>query len=212
MAAPSVDDVAADPVLPGRADVVVVGGGIVGVSTALALAEKGIPTVLCEKGRIGGEQSSRNWGWCRNTGRDLREVPLMAHSARLWQDMNARTGRETGYRRRGILFLCQDAAEAARMEGWQRDAMPHQLGTRFLSGQQVADLLPQSGRRWAAGLYTPSDGQAEPAHAAPAIAEAARARGAGIQTRCAVRGFETTAGRLSAVVTERGPIRCGAVV
>ena len=61
---------------PARADVVVVGGGIVGVSAALYLAKKGVAVTLCEKGRIAGEQSSRNWGWCRTMGRDPAELPL----------------------------------------------------------------------------------------------------------------------------------------
>ena len=61
---PPVALVASDPALPAVTDVVVIGGGIIGASTALSLAEKGIAVALCEKGRIGGEQSSRNWGWC----------------------------------------------------------------------------------------------------------------------------------------------------
>ena len=60
--------------------VVVIGGGIIGVSAALTLAERGIAVTLCEKGEIGGEQSSRNWGWCRQQGRDPREIPLVIES------------------------------------------------------------------------------------------------------------------------------------
>ena len=59
---------AADP--PAQADVVVIGGGIAGVATALYLAEAGRRFFLCENGRIAGEQSSRNWGWVRQQGRD----------------------------------------------------------------------------------------------------------------------------------------------
>ncbi len=72
-----VDPVPSDVTLPWRAGVVVIGGGIAGTSAALSLAESGVPVVLCEKGRIGAEQSSRNWGWCRKMGRDPRELPLM---------------------------------------------------------------------------------------------------------------------------------------
>ncbi|WP_260987681.1 FAD-binding oxidoreductase [Roseomonas gilardii] len=203
---------APDPTMPVAADVVVIGGGIIGASAALYLAEKGIRTALCEKGRIAGEQSSRNWGWCRNTGRDIREVPLMVESARLWEGMNARVGAETGYRRKGIMYLCGDEAELAKMGRWLERAEPFQLGTRLLSTAEVAALMPQSERRWAGGLYTPQDGQAEPQRAAPAIAAAARTKGAAVLTDCAVRGVETTGGRVSGVVTEHGPIRCGAVV
>ena len=63
--------------VPKRASVVVIGGGVAGVSAALYIAKSGISVVLFEKGRIAGEQSSRNWGWIRKQGRDLAEMPLM---------------------------------------------------------------------------------------------------------------------------------------
>ena len=62
---------------PTQASVCVIGGGVAGVSTALELAERGIDVVLLEKGEIAAEQSSRNWGWCRQMGRDAREIPLI---------------------------------------------------------------------------------------------------------------------------------------
>ena len=61
-------------VVPSETEVVIVGGGIIGVCTALQLAQRGVPVVLCEKGTIGEEQSSRNWGWVRKMGRDIREM------------------------------------------------------------------------------------------------------------------------------------------
>src|SRR5580700_8430218 len=115
---PPVNVVQSDSELPERASVVVIGGGIIGVTTALYLAEKGIAVVLCEKGRIGGEQSSRNWGWCRTMGRDESEIPLAMESLRLWRDMNRRTSRETGFRQAGIMYLCQTEAEIAAQEAW----------------------------------------------------------------------------------------------
>ena len=96
--APRVDPVRSDEALPARADVVIIGGGIIGASTALFLAEKGVSVALCEKGHIAGEQSSRNWGWCRKMGRDPRELPLIIESLRLWQGMNQRVEAETGFR------------------------------------------------------------------------------------------------------------------
>ena len=62
---PLIAPVKSDLALPQRADVVVIGGGIVGVATAYFLAKKGISVALLEKGHVAGEQSSRNWGWCR---------------------------------------------------------------------------------------------------------------------------------------------------
>ena len=73
---PVVDPVSSDETLPQRVSVVIVGGGIIGASTALFLAKRGVSVALCEKGQIAGEQSSRNWGWVRKMGRDPRELPL----------------------------------------------------------------------------------------------------------------------------------------
>src|ERR1700730_6105687 len=210
--APRVNPVRSDEVLPARADVVIVGGGIIGTSTALFLAQKGIGVVLCEKGHIAGEQSSRNWGWCRKMGRDPRELPLIIESLRLWAGMNELVEAETGFRQAGIMYLAQTQAELGQLETWLDHARQYQLDTRILSRAEAAELMPGLTGAWTGALYTASDGKAEPQRAAPAIAEAARKRGAAIITRCAVRGVETAGGRVSAVVTERGPIACGSVV
>jgi glycine/D-amino acid oxidase-like deaminating enzyme len=210
--APRVDPVRSDEALPARADVVIVGGGIIGTSAALCLAEKGVSAVLCEKGHIAGEQSSRNWGWCRKMGRDPREIPLIVESLRLWQGMNQRVGAETGFRESGIMYLAETAAELAQLEAWLDHARQYQLDTRLLTRSEAAELMPGLTGEWTGALYTASDGRAEPQLAAPAIAEAARRRGAAILTGCAVRGIETTAGRVAAAVTEKGRITCNSVL
>ncbi|MGD9616457.1 MAG: NAD(P)/FAD-dependent oxidoreductase [Alphaproteobacteria bacterium] len=210
--APRVDPVATDETLPSRADVVIIGGGIIGTSAALFLAERGVSTVLCEKGHIAGEQSSRNWGWCRKMARDPREIPLIIESLRLWQGMNQRVEAETGFRTCGIMYLAESQDHLARLGGWLEHARDYQLDTRLIDGAEVARLLPGFAKNWAGALYTPSDGKAEPQMAAPAIAAAARRRGATILTGCAARGVETEAGRVSAVVTEKGRIACQSVV
>lgn len=209
---PPVDRIDSDAILPNQADVVIIGGGIVGACTALFLARKGISVVLCEKGQIGAEQSSRNWGWCRTQSRDPRELPLAMESLRLWREMNAMVEGETGFRQCGILALSATEAEQAAAEAWARHAQVYQHDGRAVGPDEVDDLMPGTSRRWFGGLYTPSDGQAEPAKAAPAIARGAQRLGAQVFTECAVRGVETTGGRVSAVVTERGRVNCGAVV
>ncbi|MEA2772269.1 MAG: hypothetical protein QOD93_5231, partial [Acetobacteraceae bacterium] len=209
---PPVEMVVSNTTLPERADVVIIGGGIIGVSTALFLAEKGIDVVLCEKGRIGGEQSSRNWGWCRTMGRDTSEIPLAMESLRLWRDMNRRTNRETGFRQAGIMYLCQTEAEVAAQESWLGHAAQYQVDARLLRGSALDRAMPGAASGFIAGLHTPTDGKAEPALAAPAIAEAARDHGAQIFTNTAVRGIERTGGRVTSVVTERGRIACQSVV
>jgi glycine/D-amino acid oxidase-like deaminating enzyme len=211
--APAIDLVQSDIIVPATTRAVVIGGGIIGVCTAFFLARKGIPVVLCEKGEIAGEQSSRNWGWCRKMGRDPREVPLAIEALRLWPEMNTLVGAETGFRRSGIVYLCRTQQELAKREVWlEQVGKPFQLDTRLLTRDQMSRTLPGLAGSWLGALSTPSDGRAEPAHAAPAIAEAARRLGAAILTHCAVRGIETEGGRIAGVVTERGTIACKSVV
>jgi glycine/D-amino acid oxidase-like deaminating enzyme len=209
---PPVEIVQSDATVPARAGVVIIGGGIIGVCTALFLAEKGHAVVLCEKGCIGGEQSSRNWGWCRTMGRDAREIPLAIESLRLWRGMNQHIGRETGYRQPGILYLCETEKEIATQEQWLTEARQYQVDARLLRGSAIDALVPGGSSLFVGAMHTPTDGRAEPSQAAPAIAEAARAKGATILTECAVRGIETQGGRVSGVVTEKGCIACDTVV
>ena len=70
-------------------DVVVVGGGIVGCASAYDVAKRGVTVVLCEKGDVGLEQSSRNWGFVRQQCRDASELPLMMACNLIWQDLEA---------------------------------------------------------------------------------------------------------------------------
>ncbi|MGE4045010.1 MAG: NAD(P)/FAD-dependent oxidoreductase [Acetobacteraceae bacterium] len=205
--------VASDPAPPERTAVVVIGGGIIGVCTAFFLARRGVPVVLCEKGEIAAEQSSRNWGWCRKMGRDPREIPLAIEALKLWAEMDTLIGAETGFRRSGIVYLCRTPEDLAKREAWlEQVGRPFQLDTRLLTRDEASRVLPGLAGDWAGALYTASDGRAEPWIAGPAIAEAARRHGATILTGCAVRGVETEAGRIAGVVTEKGRIACESVV
>ena len=206
------DPVVSDAILPAQADVVVIGGGVIGVATAMFLAEEGQKVVLCEKGQIAGEQSSRNWGWCRAMGRDPRELPLMLESLKLWRGMNARIGAETGFRQIGTMYLCKDGAALAKRIAWTAHAKAHGLESRVLRGAEVSGVLEGTADQWTGALHTPTDGVAEPSMAVPAMATYARAQGAVILQNCAARGLELTGGRVSAVVTEKGTVACDRVV
>ena len=165
--------------LPRSTDVVVIGAGIIGVTAALTLAERGIAVVLIEKGVIAGEQSSRNWGWCRQQGRDPRELPLIIESLRLWRGLNQRIEGETGFRQCGVVYLARTAADLAAREAWLDLTKTYGVDSRLVDRRELDKLLPGSAVPYAGALFTPSDGRAEPALAVPAMARAARRRSSG---------------------------------
>jgi glycine/D-amino acid oxidase-like deaminating enzyme len=209
---PYVDSITPDEAIPAATSVVVIGGGIIGTSAALALAARGIPVVLCEKGYIACEQSSRNWGWCRQAGRDEREMPLIVESLRLWRDMDRLTASATGFRECGVMYVGESEADEHAFATWLDMARPYDIGARMVRGQELAAHMPGSKVDFHCGLYVSSDGCAEPQKAAPAIARAAQRMGAVILAHCAARGIDRIAGRVSAVVTERGSIACDTVI
>ena len=198
--------------MPSSADVVIVGGGIVGVSTAYFLARKGVSVALFEKGRIAGEQSGRNWGWVRQQGRSPIELPLMMQSLGVWQGLSAELGEDVGFRQSGSLYLAETPTELEALAEWLPVARAHGLDTRMLSTSALDEVLRPDGVRWAGAMYTASDGRAEPNRASAAIARGAARAGARIFTSCAVRGIERAAGRVGAAVTEHGVVATRAVV
>ncbi|MFC4167556.1 NAD(P)/FAD-dependent oxidoreductase [Teichococcus aestuarii] len=209
---PPVDRIASDETLPEAVDVVVIGAGIIGVAAAYHLAKKGHSVALIEKGHVGAEQSSRNWGWCRQQGRDRHEIPLARASLEMWGGLHEEIGADLGFRRKGVLWVTKDPKELAGWERWANDARQMQVHSHMLSAAEVAERLPDSTEGWIGGMETPSDGRAEPSKAAPALAAAARRLGVKLFQNCAARGLETKAGAIDAVVTEKGRIRASAVL
>ncbi|MDR2316266.1 MAG: FAD-binding oxidoreductase [Pseudomonas sp.] len=197
---------------PDATTVVIIGGGIIGLTAALTLAERNIPVVVLEKGRIAGEQSSRNLGWVRKTNRHAHDIPLALAADRLWAEMPARVGSDVGYRQAGIMFIGRNDTQMGMHEGWLKSVEALGLDSRLLSAREIAQMVPGGRADWAGGIFTPSDARAEPTLAASAIARAAMAKGAVVVEHCAVRTLVTAAGRVSGVVTEQGEIRCDQVL
>lgn len=195
------------PMLPNAADAVVIGGGIVGVFAAYYLAQRGLKVALIEKGRIGAEQSSRNWGWCRQQNRDARELPIATKSLALWDRFAVESGEDTGFRRCGLFYLSDNEAELAGWAKWREFALTAGVTTHMLDTEAASERGRATGKRWKGGVFSPTDGTADPSMAAPAVARAIIKLGGTVHQNCAARGLETEAGRVSAVVTEKGTIR-----
>jgi glycine/D-amino acid oxidase-like deaminating enzyme len=210
---PKIEIITPNSTLPKSTDVVVIGAGIIGISTAIELAERGLSVVVLEKGEVAAEQSSRNWGWCRQMGRDPREIPLILESLKIWRNMNMRVRAETGFRKCGIAYVASTEQELSKYDDWRKNnAVQHGIDSKLINSAQVAELLPGCTQKWAGALYTSSDCRAEPFLAVPAMARAFQRIGGQIFTNCAARGFETTQGVVSSVITEHGEISCKQVV
>jgi glycine/D-amino acid oxidase-like deaminating enzyme len=192
---------------PASADAVVIGGGIIGIFTAYYLARRGLSVAVVEKGRIGAEQSSRNWGWCRQQNRDARELPMATRSLELWDQFAADSGEDTGFNRHGLLYLSDDEAQISGWAKWREFAKTAGVTTHMLSGREASERGQATGRAWKGGVYSPSDGTADPAKAAPAVAAALIKLGGTVHQNCAARGIEMAGGRVSGVVTEAGTIK-----
>ena len=198
--------------LPPEADAVIIGAGIVGTCAAFFLAERGLRVVLVEKGRVGAEQSSRNWGWCRQQNRDARELPMSTKSLDLWEHLTRATGQDLGFRRCGLLYLSNDQAEIDGWARWCHFARDLGVVSHPLSAAEATERGRATGRDWRGGVFSPSDGVADPERAAPLIAQALALRGGVVLQGCAARGLDVQGGRVAGVVTERGTIRTRMVV
>ena len=201
-----------DGPLPKEADVVIIGGGVIGVSTAYYLAKKGLRAVVLEKGRIAGEQSSRNWGWVRQQGRDFAELPIMMEANRLWKEIAAEVDRDIGLKTCGITYFASDEAEERKYTAWYEGAREMGADTRMLSQGEMTEMFPSMTKRFRTALHTPSDMKAEPFVAVPALARVAVKAGAVILEGCAARTVDREGGKVSGVVTEKGRIRAPEVI
>lgn len=200
-----------DP-LPNATDVVIIGGGIIGIMTAWFLAADGRSVLVCEKGRVGGEQSTRNWGWIRTQGRDAAEVPIALDSLRLWENLSRELPEDIGFTRQGTMFLAENEKERAEFEAWLDIAREYELDTQLIGAEELGKKLSYEGHRWQGAMYTPSDGRAEPFKAVPAIARAAQKKGVKIIENCAVRAVEKEGGETKWVHTELGPVKTSAIM
>jgi len=198
-----------DDELPSKVDVVIIGGGVIGVFTALYLARMKKRVLLCEKGRIAGEQSSRNWGWIRQHGRDKAELPIMMESLKLWHEVNSETNGQCGVYTAGVNYLASTQNEMQELEAWMLIAQEFGVDSKILTKDEVAAVFSgQSNQQWIGGVCTPSDSRGEPWVAVPTVAKLAQQAGVLIREEC----VDVAAGNVSGVITEAGTVESEQVV
>lgn len=111
-----------------------------------------------------------------------------------------------------LAYLSDDEETLSAWQEWLKNVQGSRVDARILTAREAGELFSSSARKWCGALYSPTDGVAEPEMAVPALAQAAQKAGVAVVTGCAALDLEKCAGRISAVATERGVIRCDAVV
>lgn len=193
-------------------DVVIVGGGIAGCATAYFLAREGLRVTLLDKGEVGYEQSTRNWGWVHQQVRYPHLIPLGMRSVAVWQGLEAVLGAELEWRQGGNVTLAHDLSELAELESIVSDAQAVGLAADIRDRGELESLLPGLSNAVVGGLCVPSDGQANPELVTAAFARAARTLGVTIHEGCATYAVELEGRRACGVITEHGRARADFVL
>ncbi|RSO30466.1 sarcosine oxidase subunit beta [Streptomyces sp. WAC 06725] len=206
-------DFATVPV-PDRAEVVIIGGGIIGASIAFHLAEAGVPGVLLlERDRPAAGSSGKPIGGVRAQFSDPLNIRIGRRSLEAWRAFAARPGADIGFAGVGYLFLLGDATELALFE--EGVATQNGLGvpSRIVRPDEAAALCPYvDPDRVIAAAYCPTDGYALPEPAVRGYLHAAVRHGAAVRTHCPVTAVDTSGGALGAVRTPYGTVRTGTVI
>jgi glycine/D-amino acid oxidase-like deaminating enzyme len=195
-----------------NADVVVIGGGIVGSASAHYLAKRGLKVVLIERGEIGRDQSSRNWGFVRQQGRHPVELPLMMESNRMWGSLEQELDADLEWMQRGNLALASDEKRLGQFEEWCVIAREHSLDTVILGPSDLRQRFPLMAEGFAGAMYTPSDGHASPEKVSAAFAASAQRLGGSVFTGEAVEAIIVSGGAVAGVRTEQREVVTGYVV
>jgi glycine/D-amino acid oxidase-like deaminating enzyme len=198
--------------LPERCDAIVIGGGVLGLSSAYELARRNLSVVLLESGQVGGRQSGRNLGFVRQQGRALAELPMMMAANRRWRGLGQELGSDVEWRAGGNLRLTNDPELASRYERWVTDAASLGLDSRVVSRAEVEEILPGIHEKWLLGIFTASDGHADPNATCRAYTAALRARGVQVCEGVPVRKITLAGGSVAGVTTPFGELKARVVV
>ncbi|MCB8836444.1 FAD-binding oxidoreductase [Aurantimonas sp. VKM B-3413] len=185
--------------------VVIVGGGVTGLSAAWWLARSGVDVTVVEKGIVGFEASGRNGGGCTHY-----QSPLFHEEQRLWPQMDELLGYPTEYRRGRIIFQVDPRKE--RFHEGLGLRLPKGYDWEVLDPRQVRDLVPLAGDNVVSGVRLHFGGHANPQRTSQAYAWAAQDLGVKILQHTAVSGIATAGGRVTGVETAQGTIGCDALV
>jgi glycine cleavage system aminomethyltransferase T/glycine/D-amino acid oxidase-like deaminating enzyme len=199
--------------LPDRAEIIVIGGGIVGCSIAYHLALRGAAPLLLERRQLTCGTTWHAAGLVGQLRATLNLTRLAQYSARLYQTLEQEAGRTTGFRRTGSISIAGTAARMTELRRAAASAALFGLPVEALTAAQVKERYPLLNTAdIEGGVFLPTDGQTNPVDTTQALATAARARGARIIEGVRVTALLREHGRAIGVITEQGEVRATAVV
>ena len=194
-----------------KAEVVVIGGGVSGLSSAWWLAQQGADVVLIEKGVVGWEASGRNGGGLGHRAHDPPVTPLATKALELWPEMHERLGYPTEHvqgRCRVALTERQMESCVAGHEMCQKAGVPSYL----MDPKEIKELVPVVNPAVVGGLMAPTEGKTNPQRAVQAYTWAFQDLGGRLYQHTTATGFEISGGKVKTVETNRGDIDCDFVV
>ncbi|HSB80860.1 MAG TPA: FAD-binding oxidoreductase [Candidatus Methylomirabilis sp.] len=188
------------------ADVIVIGGGVIGGACAYHLARAGARVTLLEKYEIAAGASGGSAGGVRQQNRAAPELPLAMAANPMWKTLEGELGTDLEYRRGGHLTLAEHEEQLPALEAAVERQRGRGLDIRMVRGSELRDLVPAAGPQILAGSYSPGDGFANPMLVTKAFPAAARRLGAKIYTRTAVTAIRREGARVIGVDSTRGPV------
>ena len=199
--------------LPPEAEIVVIGGGIVGCSTAYHLAREGADVVVLERHRLTSGSTFHAAGLVGQLRNSANVTQLLNYSVELYDRLEAETGLATGWKMNGGLRLACNRDRMTELKRLATTARSFGLEMHLLDPNEARDLWPLMDISDLVGAaYLPSDGQANPSDLTQALAKGARLAGARIVEDCPVTAVLTADGRVRGVATRSGAIACEKLV
>lgn len=188
-----------------NAEVVIIGGGIIGCATAYYLAKEGVSVIVLEKSdHIGNGGSSRNGGGVRQSGRDPRELPLAMYAVEhMWPTLSEELGVDVEYHKEGNLRLGKTAKHKEILQGLTDRAVALGLDVRMIDGKEVREINPYLSDEITVASWCPTDGHANPLVATLGFYKRARELGAEFITGEDVLEIQKIKGKARRVVTEK---------
>lgn len=197
-----------------NAEVIVIGGGIIGCAISYYLAKDGVD-VICLEGSdfIGNGGSSRNGGGVRQSGRDPRELPLVMYGIRNhWPTLSEELGVDCEYHQDGNLRLGKTPQHKKILEGLTDRARKCGLDVVMIDGEEVRAINPYLSDEVTCASWCPTDGHANPLTTTLGYYKAARHLGAHFISGEVVVGLKKIKGKLRKVICESGDVFEGETV